>query len=140
VLGTILRKYGITKIRSLSIPWFDYRLADMRKIGFALFTRWSKVLKDPGYKKPDYFIGFFRSGRMDADYLEKMLARIRPGVTEINLHPGTDNSKIGERYGFLKDRYGWACNWERELNTLLSHAVKDAISANNISLINYKEF
>jgi len=139
VLDPILRKYGIKRIRTLNVPWFDYRKVDILKMGFALFTKFSRLLKDTGYKSPDHLLGFFKSGDMDIDYLANILPMVKPGVTEIVFHPGTENRLLEEKYGFWKEHYGWPCDWAREYNLLLDPGIKRIVELNNMALINYSD-
>ncbi|MFH1593904.1 MAG: ChbG/HpnK family deacetylase [Candidatus Omnitrophota bacterium] len=139
ILSPLLKKYGVQRIRALNIPWYEYREIDLVKIGFAFFTRYVNVLRKTRYRSPDRFLGFFRSGNMDASYMRRVLPRIGPGVTEIGFHPGSDNLEISKRYGFLKDLHGWACDWVREYDLLMSEEMKEIVGLNNIVLINYSD-
>jgi len=140
IVEPLLRKYGIRRIRSLNVPYFDYRgKKSFLKVGFTFFARNINTAKRRGYRLPDYFVGFFRSGRMDLRYLEGILSEIKPGVTEIVFHPGTDNRLIMKRYGFWKERYSWGCDWEKELNLLLNPSFRMAIDSNLIRPINYSD-
>lgn len=136
VLDPILKRYGIIKVRSLNIPWFERRQPDVLRLGFAFFAGFSR-LSDKGYKSPDYLLGFFRSGKMQAAYLKNLLLRLKPGVSEISFHPGTDNKKLYEKYHIWKKLYAWKCEWEEEYGLLMSCEIKQLVNAGGISLINY---
>jgi chitin disaccharide deacetylase len=139
-LMPILKKYEINKIRWLNSPRYDYSKINISKFIFMLFTRYTKFLsKGKGLKHPDYLIGFFRSGDIDIDYLKRTLSRLKPGVTEINFHPGKDNDLIRKKYGFWAKDHNWKCDWERELNLLLSQDIKKMIKMNDIHLMSYAE-
>lgn len=136
----ILKKYKIDKIRWLNPPGYDYCRISISKFVYMLLTRYTKFLsKAEGFRHPDYFIGFFRSGDMDMGYLKSVLSRLRPGVTEINFHPGKDNNLIAKKYGFWAKDHNWRCDWEREFNLLLSQDIRRIIEAGGISLVSYAE-
>jgi predicted glycoside hydrolase/deacetylase ChbG (UPF0249 family) len=133
-LEPILRKYKIKKLRSLNIPFSDYRI-DPLKIAFSLYSRFAGILK--GYSTPDHFYGFFRSGEMDAGYVKKVLSGLILGVSEISFHPGIDNISIGERYGLSRGHRGWRCDWAAEHSLLIDPLFRNAIDSMGIKLINY---
>lgn len=137
MLTPILKKYNIKKVRWLNIPWVDFKGMDIKKITYLFFVQYVRLLKVKEYKHSDYFISFFKSGDIDIDYLKSALISLKDRITEINFHPGKDNSLIIKRYGFLKKSYKWKCNWEKEFGLLLNSDIKKIIQANNISLVNY---
>jgi predicted glycoside hydrolase/deacetylase ChbG (UPF0249 family) len=138
-LNPIMKKFGIRKMRLLKAPFSDYKLFNIKKSAFALFTRFSINAERNGCSGPDNFCGFFNSGAIDKAYIRKILPRLRPGVTELALHPGTDNIRLCQQFGSWKARYGWRCDWKREYDLLLDREVKEIIGADDIYLINYKD-
>lgn len=139
ILTSILKKYNIKNIRWMNIPWSDCSGTGINKIVFLLFMQYTRFLKDREYKHPDYFLGFFKSGDMDIDYLRAVLIGLKEGVTEINFHPGINNSLIGKRYGFWSEYHKWKCDWEKEFSLLLNSDIKKIIKSNNISLVTYSQ-
>lgn len=137
VLRTILKEYNINKIRWLNIPFFDYYKISLKEVVFLILLQYTKYVKRTGYKHPDWFVGFFKSGRIDKYYLKEVLFKLKPGITEINFHPGLDNSHIKSKYGFWQGYHGWECNWENEYAVLLDPEIKEIISSGNIELVNY---
>lgn len=137
VLHAILKEYNINKIRWLNIPFFDYYKISLKGVVFLILLQYTKFLKTTEYKHPDWFVGFFKSGRIDKFYLKNVLFKLRPGITEINFHPGLDNSHIKSKYGFWQGYHGWECNWENEYAVLLDPEIKEIISSGNIELMNY---
>jgi predicted glycoside hydrolase/deacetylase ChbG (UPF0249 family) len=83
ILMPILEKHKIKKMRWLNIPLSDYDL-DLAKIGISLMLRYANLSKGRRYSHPDYFVGFFRSGHIDRQYVMTALKKLAPGVTEIN--------------------------------------------------------
>ncbi|MCM8790590.1 MAG: ChbG/HpnK family deacetylase [Candidatus Omnitrophica bacterium] len=134
----VLNKFGITRIRGLNIPWFDFSFEDLKKVAFSVFVMASCPFRKSGFRTPDFLVGFFKSGKIGPEYLIRVIEKIKPGITEINVHPGVDNKVIKKKYGHLKKLAGWPCDWEREHASLLSPLVKDAIATSGISLVNYK--
>jgi len=139
ILTPIFKRHNIKKIRWINTPRIDYCRINISKVVFLLFMQYTRFLKDAEYKHPDYFVGFFRSGNMDAGYLRKILFRLKPGITEINFHPGKNDNLIAKKYGFWEEYYKWGCNWEKEFELLLNFDIKKIIKSNNISLISYSE-
>jgi len=138
VLDSLLKKYGISKIRSLKIPGFEFGRAGLMKAGFLFFAGLSNPAAK-GYKSPDRFLGYFNSGGLNLAYLTDILPRLGSGVSEINFHPGMDNAKLLDRYGIWKERYSWKCDWAGEYALLINPEVREIVSANGISLTNYSE-
>lgn len=137
-LGPVLKRFGIRRMRRLRIPLHDYS-SDVLKacITIALGIGCAAALRE--YSCPDYYVGFFRSGRMELPYAMRALARLPAGVTEIGFHPGTDNAVMAGRYRCWAERYGWGCDWEREYRILKDRDLKDCIAERGIELIRYDE-
>lgn len=80
---------------------------------------------------PDHFFGLLNSGRMNTDYLLGVLDHLKPGVTEIGMHPALDTPPELAR---------WATDYQYldELQALVNLKVKAKIEALNIRLVNYR--
>jgi predicted glycoside hydrolase/deacetylase ChbG (UPF0249 family) len=82
-----------------------------------------------------HFLGLEQSGKLDLRYLEQRLSRLRPGrVYELMCHPGhRDEQEV--RDARLLEYH----DWEGELNTLTSPAVKDLLHRYNVRIIGYRD-
>jgi predicted glycoside hydrolase/deacetylase ChbG (UPF0249 family) len=138
-IDPVLRKYGVRKVRSLNVPWSDFRKADMARVAFSLYNKCGNRLMRYGYKSPDRFFGFFKSGGTDVRYVREVLSALKPGVTEIALHPGMDNDAIRKKYGFWRKRTGWGYDWYSEYGLLVDPGIRGIIDSHGIKLINYGE-
>lgn len=80
------------------------------------------------------FLGLEASGRLDTCYLAQVIPRLEPGrVYELMCHPGTlDPGEV--RDGRLL-RYH---DWEGELRTLVSPAVRELLKVHGVKLIGYR--
>ncbi len=139
LLKTILAEYRIQKIRWLRVPvrdfWTGARLPHIAFLILLLGT--SRLLKGTGLRHPDRFLGYFNSDRLDARYFTRILERLPPGVTEIALHPGTDDRRLAKHYRSWSERHDWHGNWEEQFRLLMDKDVADRIAAGGISLIHY---
>jgi hopanoid biosynthesis associated protein HpnK len=80
---------------------------------------------------PDYFCGLAKSGQMTERALLRALSSLRPGVTEIMVHPGYHGS---EMEGWpLSHRY----QREKEVIALTSTRVKELVKRLEIKLVGY---
>jgi hopanoid biosynthesis associated protein HpnK len=81
---------------------------------------------------PDYLCGVAESGQMTEGALLRILSSLRPGVTEIMVHPGYDGSEM-ERWP-LSRRY----RREKEVMALTSFKVKELVKRLQIELASYR--
>jgi predicted glycoside hydrolase/deacetylase ChbG (UPF0249 family) len=95
------------------------------------FHKW-RVARS-GILSPDRFAGLAESGRLTEESLVRIVQRLRPGVTEVMVHPGYLES--------LSDAWPQSRRYQRqeELTALTSARVKDLINLLGIKLINYCE-
>jgi hopanoid biosynthesis associated protein HpnK len=85
-------------------------------------------VRHTGYHAPDQVFGLVWSGAMTADRLRALLARLPEGITELYLHPATQNTFTGSAPGY---------RYTEELAALLDHGVKDAMNTPDIELLNF---
>ena len=57
---------------------------------------------------------------------------LKPGTTEVMMHPGVDNERL------LKD-CGWDHDYEAELASILSPEIMDMIRKKNVKVVNFGE-
>lgn len=137
VIEPILKRYGITRMRYLNIPYFEVMRCGPSKTAMGLLLKSVSMMQWNRYRHPDYFFGIFESGNFRKEYLLHLLSRLKPGTTELNFHPGIHNETIGVRYNVWNAYFDWAFNWENELNVLIDRDVKDAVGIRDITLVNY---
>lgn len=85
-----------------------------------------------GKRCPDHFFGMLHGGRMDEATLLSVIRRLPPGVSEIMVHPGTDNR-------LLSQDYPWHYHWQEEFAALCSETVRQALVREQVRLISYRE-
>jgi chitin disaccharide deacetylase len=81
---------------------------------------------------PDYFCGIVESGQMTEEALLRTLSSLKPGVTEIMVHPGYYDSQM-EGWP-LSRRY----RREKELIALTSTRIKELVKRRQIELVSYR--
>ena len=84
-----------------------------------------------GLLAADEFRGFREAGGWDEANLERAVADMGGGLTELCCHPGVDDA-IGERF-----RWGYA--WETELAALTSAEVRGVVAETGVRLTTYRE-
>lgn len=129
------REYGITGIRiPRGYPRFGNRAAD-RFIGkcvlCALAHTDAILIPRPDCFTTDYFAGLFESGNLTEPAALHILRGLKAGTTELVCHPGCEDDSL--KYASWNERR------QRELATLISPRVKDAIERLQIELIGYRE-
>ena len=72
--------------RRLRPPGFFCQFALLR----VLRRRTRRLLATAGVRTTDWLFGLHQSGHLSAEYVEGIVARLRPGTTEIYLHPAMD--------------------------------------------------
>jgi hopanoid biosynthesis associated protein HpnK len=92
----------------------------------ALARRTRRLLATAGVRTTDWLFGLHQSGRLSADYVAGIVARLRAGSTEIYFHPAMD---IGGT-----PPPAWA---QREVAILTSPRLRDAFTSGGIQLINF---
>lgn len=83
-----------------------------------------------GFRTPDHFAGIVAGAAVSAPYLRNIIEHLRPGVTEVMMHPGTDTA-------VLKKACRWEHDFEVERNAIISVEVKKAIDCLKIKICNF---
>ena len=83
-----------------------------------------------GIRTPDHFAGIVAGEAVDTATLTQIAASLRDGVTEVMLHPGTDNAVL------IRDCL-WDHDFEAELAAVTSSAVRDALTASGAAAVNF---
>ena len=97
---------------------------------FAALAR--RKVRAAGLLAPDNFFGMLAGGSLGEERLAQICSHLPEGVTEVMMHPGTDNMA-------LRRRFGWPYNWEEELAAVKSHRVASLLKTLGVSLISFRE-
>ena len=127
------------------LPPYEPLLPSWRASGGALLPRvaawlltapWSRLLharlRRAGLRGNDCVFGLHDSGRMDADLVLRFLRHLPQGVTEMYFHPATRRSPETDRT--MSDYHH-----QRELEALISPAVREAVQAAGAQRIAFSE-
>ena len=95
--------------------------------------RAQRQLREHGLRTPDWVIGLRDRGRLNRESLERALAVVPPGVTELNCHPGTSRAELAKHYS-------WGYEWDSELAALLDPALPELLRERGIELMSYHDF
>lgn len=85
-----------------------------------------------GISLPDHFFGMLAGGHMTEKNFLAILTDLPEGISEIMVHPGSDNI-------LLSQKYNWQYHWQEELASVLSERAKIILLKDSIQLISFKE-
>jgi predicted glycoside hydrolase/deacetylase ChbG (UPF0249 family) len=105
----------------------------------ALSHRYRVLLRDWGIPTSDSFLSTFNCLRKDPTNLERALARelenLRPGVTELMVHPGFSDSLLESS---LDGGHEAALLREEEMRILTDPNIRDLLEQRDVRLVNYR--
>jgi predicted glycoside hydrolase/deacetylase ChbG (UPF0249 family) len=141
VVVRLAREYGIPALRLAREDWLTtLTLAPDRplaKVAQGLIFTWlsrraRRRAEAAGLVCNDHLFGLCHDGRMTEEHLLGLVPRLKPGVTEIYLHPALYADEELRR---------WAPGYRRqeELAALLSPRVKEALAAAGIRVTDYRQ-
>jgi hopanoid biosynthesis associated protein HpnK len=139
ILLPLARKYGIPALRlpreKLGINLLLNRTHLLTKSAHALIyhclcAHAERKLRAAELAFPDAFFGLLASGHMNEAYLMGVIDRLKPGVTEIGMHPAV--SRPHELETWTPDY-----EYEEELKALLSPGIRERIRERGIELASY---
>ena len=118
----IATKYGVPYVR---VPAFDSLWAEARgpvlpmvRAGVNLVGRLRRLAPKRSVKFADQIRGAALSGRMTISRLLEIIDSLRPGLTEVIVHPGLRNEELRRRYP------GWGgFDWESDLRAVTDREV-----------------
>ena len=84
-----------------------------------------------GIRTPDHFAGIVAGEAVNTATLTEIAASLEEGVTEVMLHPGTDNAVL------IRDCL-WDHDFEAELAALSAPAVRDALAVAGAEIVNFR--
>ena len=82
------------------------------------------------FATPNHFAGIVAGESVGENFLLKLIETLRDGVTEVMLHPGTDNK-------ILRGFCDWAHDFEEELAAVTSPRVLNLLADKNIFVANF---
>lgn len=95
-------------------------------------ARSREQLREAGLKLPDNFIESFYGFGATAQNLRFLLAHLRDGVSELMCHPGHPDDELLKGSSYAQER-------EKEIEALCDAAVREAVTADGIELITFRE-
>jgi hopanoid biosynthesis associated protein HpnK len=144
-VGRVAREFGITRVRNpvenLRDSWRTARSENAPLVGnmaASLAVRsvgsWFRsIARKNRLCWPDHFLGLALTGRMSAAALCRLIDTLPDGRTEIMTHPGVCDSELVDSGSRLRMQR------QLELDGLLAQEVRQAIEANGVRLISYRE-
>ncbi len=135
----IAKKFHIKKIRIPAEPYFflgGYPFSPVRFASRAGLTCLAQLARRKAEKQgiaaPGHFFGMLAGGNMQEKYLLHIIDNLPEGISEIMMHPGTDES-------ILHTIYNWGYHWQAELSAATSSKVSQHIAKHKIQLISFRE-
>jgi predicted glycoside hydrolase/deacetylase ChbG (UPF0249 family) len=112
-----------------AVPWLKRATSGSLRL---LRGRFHRVLARHGCRTTDHFAGFQITGRFRAPELAQLIRALPVGLTEFMCHPGYCGDELrGARTRLKESR-------ERELEALVSPAVRAALAEAGVELVNYR--
>ncbi len=138
VIEIVLEEMSRQSLRCLRIPLEKRPVGHAgwarRATGLGLRTcavRAARVAKRRGFLFPDRFVGYVGAGNIDAGGLVERIAGLRPGVTELSVHPARGDGPP------RPDFADWGYRWNEELLALTDPVVHRALERCGAQLINF---
>lgn len=135
----LMGKYNISRMR---FPGEDFLfLGGYPASVFRIVSKWGlttcavmarKNAQKFNKRMPEHFFGMVAGGHNEEKYFMKILEDLPEGVSEIMIHPGADDAKLGQVYD-------WQYHWEAEMKSVTSSAVMRYLRTKGIQLISYRD-
>lgn len=113
----LCHKYGIQAVRypKESLMFRGGFPASFGRIvgrtGLSMLADWAKgSFHKAQLFTPDHFFGMLAGGNMKVEYFHTILENLPSGVSEIMIHPGSNNEILGQVFN-------WQYHWEEELKS-----------------------
>ena len=84
------------------------------------------------FRVPDHFEGIVAGEAVHEGHFLHILKELRPGTTEVMMHPGTDNEK-------LIPACDWEHDFEAEMQAIVSPKVRRMIADKAVKVVNYRD-
>ena len=92
-----------------------------------------KIAERAGIVSADYFCGIAQTGAISRRGLERLLAALPDGTTELMCHPGYEDNELKNTPTRLQ------ASRQRELEILTDTSIRNSVASRGIRLINYAE-
>jgi predicted glycoside hydrolase/deacetylase ChbG (UPF0249 family) len=138
VVAAVARKYGIPAVRwpvendpGLVLP---APARNQRKVsGMISFMMTGNMLRGADLRKTDAFYGIRFTGVLNAELLCGLLPRLRPGISELMVHPGLDETSATYATRLKESR-------PAELAALCDARVRETLERQGIERVHYGWF
>ena len=132
----LCRAAGIPAMRAPRAPLFAGSFGGIGQLigrtGLAVLAhRAAAKAQRRGIRVPDHFAGIVAGEAVDTATLTQIAGSLRDGVTEVMLHPGTDNAVL------IRDCL-WDHDFEAELAAISAPAVRGALAAASAEIVNFR--
>ena len=141
VVVDLAREYGIPVLRLAREDWRTALSLDSQsffpKVAQGLIFAWlsrraRRLAQAAGLIYNDHLFGLLNDGRLTEGYLLGLVPHLRPGITEIYLHPALYPDQELRRWGPGYQR-------QEELSALLSPRLKEALAAGGVEVMDFRE-
>lgn len=85
-----------------------------------------------GLRTTDHCAGLAAEGHLNVPALSSYLRHLRPGITEIVCHPGTDNR-------ILRQAFGSGFDWEHDLQAVSDEAPRAYVQSGQVQLTTWRD-
>ena len=85
-----------------------------------------------GFRTSDHFAGIVAGEAVGETHLRHIIETMKPGVTEVMMHPGADTA-------VLKKACRWEHDFEAERNAILSEDIAALLEAKQIEPVNFRD-
>ena len=135
VVIDLVKEAGIKAVRIPKAPLFSGEFGGIGQLigrfGLGTLARISaSKAKSRNIASPDYFAGIVAGEAVSEDNLLGVIKSLKPGITEVMMHPGTDNKQL------IPDT-GWDHDFEAEFSAMISPAVMELIEAQKVEITNF---
>jgi len=135
----IAKEFNIPSVRIPAEPYFfigEYPYSIARFVSRAGLTFLSQIasLKIKKHKlfMPDHFFGMLAGGNMCEPFLTVIVENLPDGISEIMMHPGTDNDLVNTMYN-------WNLHGQEELAAVTSDHVRQRLADKRVQLISFRD-
>lgn len=135
----IAKEFGIKAVRIPGEPYFfrgGHPCPPMRFVARSGLTMLSQLANKKARKNqlvmPEHFFGMLAGGNMREEFLLAILETLPHGISEIMMHPGSNNEE-------LNAIYPWNYHGQEELAAVTSSKVRQYIRENHIKLISFRD-
>jgi len=131
----LAKKANISAVRIPQTPMFTGFNGNPVQLGgrmglYTMATLSRRKAKAQGFRCPQHFAGIVAGEAVNTKHLMDIIQNLKPGTTEIMVHPGTDNK-------ILQDFCQWDHDFEAELAALTSPEILAVLAKKQVKIGNY---